>query len=196
MIYDTLGNLSYNGVARDAYVRGSNIPTYFGGLSNSFSYKNFNLEVFFQYQGGNVAYNGDLFNLYASGSSANNQLVSQLERWQQPGDITNVARSFQGGVINGFDQQFGTFGTTQFMSDASYVRLKQVTLSYNLPSSILSKMKLNKVNVFIQGLNLWTYTKFQGIDPEVVSNNNGTGISSFGAYPVGQQFMGGISIGL
>lgn len=196
MIYDTLGNLSYSGATRDAAVRGSNIPKYFGGLSNSFSYKGINLEVFFQFQGGNQAFNGDLYNLYASGSSANNQLVSQLARWQNPGDVTNVARAYQGGVIDGFDQQFGTFGTTQFMSDASYVRLKQVTLSYNLPSSIISKMKLNKVSVFVQGLNLWTYTKFDGIDPEVVSNNNGTGVSSFGVYPVAKQFMGGISIGL
>ncbi|MBL7871876.1 MAG: TonB-dependent receptor [Cyclobacteriaceae bacterium] len=196
MIYDTLGNLSYSGQARDAAVRGSNIPTYFGGVSNNFSYKGINLEVFFQYQGGNKAFNGDLYNLYASGSSANNQLRSQLNRWQNPGDITNVARPFQGGVIDGFDQQFGTFGTTQFLSDASYVRLKQVTLSYTLPSSIISRLKLTKVNVFVQGLNLWTYTKYQGIDPEVVSNNNGTGVSSFGVYPVARQFMGGISIGL
>lgn len=196
MIYDTLGNLSYNGAARDAAVRGSAIPTYFGGIANNFSYKGLNLEVFFQYQGGNKAWNGDYFNLYASGSNANNQLVSQLDRWQNPGDITNVGRPFQGGVIDGFDQQFSTFFTTRFMSDAGYWRLKQVTLSYNLPANIVSKMKLSKVNVFVQGLNLWTYTKFDGIDPEVVSNNNGTGISSFGVYPVARQFMGGISIGL
>jgi TonB-dependent starch-binding outer membrane protein SusC len=196
MIYDTLGNLSYSGQARDAAVRGSNIPTYFGGLSNNFSYKGLNLEVFFQYQGGNKAFNGDLYNLYASGSSANNQLQSQLGRWQNPGDITNVARPYQGGVIDGFDQQFGTFGTTQFQSDASYIRLKQVTLSYTIPNSIISKLKLTKVNVFVQALNLWTYTKYQGIDPEVVTSNNSTGVSSFGAYPVAKQFMGGISIGL
>lgn len=196
MIYDTLGNLSYSGAARDAAVRGSNIPTYFGGIANNFSYKGLNLEVFFQYQGGNKAFNGDLYNLYASGSSANNQLISQLERWQNPGDITNVGRPYQGGVIDGFAQNFGTFGSTQFMSDAGYWRLKQVTLSYNLPANIVSKMKLSKVNVFVQGLNLWTYTKFDGIDPEVVSNNNGTNVSSFGVYPVARQFMGGISIGL
>lgn len=196
MIYDTLGNLSYSGATRDAAVRGSTIPTYFGGIANNFSYKGLNLEVFFQYQGGNKAFNGDLYNYYASGSNANNQLVSQLDRWQNPGDVTNVARPFQGGVIDGFDQQFGTFGTTQFMSDAGYWRLKQVTLSYNLPASIVSKMKLSKVNVFVQGLNLWTYTKYVGIDPEVVSSNNSTNTSSFGVYPVARQFMGGISIGL
>lgn len=195
MIRNASGNLAYRGVEADAAVRGSTIPTYFGGLSNNFSYKGINLELFFQYQGGNKAFNGDLYNLYGAGSGANNQLVSQLNRWQNPGDITNVPRSFQGGIIDGFDQQQSNFGSTQFMSDASYVRLKQVTLSYDLPSKIVSKAKMAKASVFVQGMNLWTYTKFDGIDPEVVSNNNGTGVSSFGVYPVGRQFMAGVTIG-
>jgi hypothetical protein len=75
------------------------------------------------------------------------------------------------------------------------VRLKQVTLSYSLPTTILSKVKLAKVTAFVQGLNLWTYTKFAGIDPEVVSNNAATGTSSFGVFPVGRQFMAGLTIG-
>lgn len=196
MIYDTLGNLSYQGRQRDANVRGTPIPKWFGGISNTFSYKGISLEVFFQYSGGNQAFNGDLYNLYSSGSTANNQLTSQLARWQQPGDVTNVPRSYQGGVIDGFDQQFSTFGTTQFMSDASYIRLKQVTLSYSIPQKLISRLKLNKCNVFFQGLNLWTYTRFTGIDPEVVVNNAATGVSTFGAYPVGKQFSAGITIGL
>ncbi|NOS94320.1 MAG: SusC/RagA family TonB-linked outer membrane protein, partial [Cyclobacteriaceae bacterium] len=196
MIYDTLGNLAYRGQNRDASVKGSPIPTWFGGFSNTFSYKGLSLEVFFQFSGGNKAFNGDLYNLYASGSNANNQLTSQLNRWQQPGDITNVARPFQGGSQDGLDQQFGTFGTTQFLSDASYIRLKQIRLSYNLPSKLVSKVKLSKCNIFIQGQNLWTYTKFTGIDPEVIVNNAQTGVSSFGAYPVSKQFSAGITIGL
>ncbi|MBL7843657.1 MAG: TonB-dependent receptor [Cyclobacteriaceae bacterium] len=196
MIVNKDGNLAYQGTQDDVDVRGTYIPTYFGGFSNNFSYKGINLEVFFQFQGGNSAFNGDLYNLYAAGSSANNQLVSQLNRWQNPGDITNVPRAYQGGIIDGFDQQHGTFGSTQFLSDASYVRLKQVTLSYNLPNTLVSKIGLNKVNVFVQGLNLWTATKFAGIDPEVVSNNNGTAISSFGVFPLGKQFMAGVTIGL
>jgi len=196
MIYDTLGNLAYRGTQRDADVRGNPIPTWFGGFSNTFAYKGISLEVFFQYSGGNKAFNGDYFNLYGSGSSANNQLVSQLNRWRNPGDITNVPRPYAGGTIDGFNQQFSTFGTTQFMSDASYIRLKQVTLSYSLPSKVISRLKLNKCNVFFQGLNLWTYTRFAGIDPEVVVNNSATGVSTFGAYPVGKQFSVGLTIGL
>lgn len=195
MIRDANGNLAYRGIQDDAAVRGSLIPTYFGGLSNTFSYKGLTLELFFQYQGGNKAFSSDFYNLYRAGSTTDNQLVSQLDRWQNPGDITNVPRSFQGGSIDGFDQVFGTFGTTQFMSDASYLRLKQVTLSYNLPTSIISKVKLTKANVFVQGMNLWTYTKFAGIDPEVVTNSQATGVSGFGSYPVGKQFTAGVSLG-
>lgn len=196
MIIDQNGNLAYRGVEDDRDVRGTYIPTYFGGFSNNFSYKGINLELFFQFQGGNKAFNSDWYNLYTAGSSANNQLVSQLDRWQNPGDITNVPRAFQGGVIDGFDQLHGTFGSTQFLSDASYVRLKQVTLSYNLPINLISKIGLNKVNVFVQGLNLWTATKYDGIDPEVVANNNVTGVSAFGVYPLGRQFMAGVTLGL
>jgi TonB-linked SusC/RagA family outer membrane protein len=196
MIYDKNGNLAYRGVQDDLAVRGTYIPTYWGGFSNNFSYKGINLELFFQFQGGNKAFNSDFYNLYTAGSSANNQLVSQLNRWQNPGDITNVPRAYQGGIIDGFDQLQGNFGSTQFLSDAGYVRLKQVTLSYNLPVSVVSKIGLNKLNVFVQGLNLWTYTKFDGIDPEVISNNNSTAVSAYGVFPLGKQFMAGLTIGL
>lgn len=196
MIYDTLGNLAYRGIQQDAAVRGTAIPKYYGGLSNTFSYKGISLEVFFQFQGGNQAFNGDLYNLYAAGSSANNQLRSQLNYWSAPGDVTNVPMPRQGGTIDGNQQQFSNFGSTQFMSDASYIRLKQVTLAYDIPSSILNKAKIAKANVFVQGINLWTYSKFLGMDPEVVNNNNANGASSFGVFPVSQQFTAGITIGL
>jgi hypothetical protein len=201
MVYDANGNITYRPTLADAKYSGTLIPTYFGGYSNTFSYKNISLEIFFQFQGGNKAFNNDYLNLYRSGSIADNQLVNQLDRWRNPGDITNVGRPFESGTIEAQDQSFsnfftsGVYGSTQMMSDASYVRLKQVTLSYSLPTTILSKVKLAKVTAFVQGLNLWTYTKFAGIDPEVVSNNAATGTSSFGVFPVGRQFMAGLTIG-
>ena len=198
MVYDTLGNLSYQPTVRDLAVRGSAIPTYFGGITNNFSYKGLSLEVFFQFQGGNKGFNGDLYNLANSGSDTDNQLVTQLDRWQKPGDITNVPRAFQGGggVVDGFDQQFGTYGSTRYLSDATYMRLKQVTLSYNIPASILSKIKMRSLTVFTQGINLLTWTKFDGLDPEVVANNNSTNTSSFGTFPNAKQYTVGLSIGL
>jgi TonB-dependent starch-binding outer membrane protein SusC len=201
MVYDANGNITYRPVLADAKYSGTLIPTYFGGYSNTFSYKNISLEIFFQFQGGNKAFNNDYLNVYRAGSTADNQLVNQLDRWRNPGDITNVGIPFESGIIEGQDQSFasffasGVYGSTQMMSDASYLRLKQVTLSYSLPVDLLTKVKLTKVTAFVQGLNLWTYTKFAGIDPEVVSNNGATGTSSFGVFPVGRQFMAGLTIG-
>ena len=199
MVYDTLGNLAYQATVRDLAVRGTPIPKYFGGWSNNFSYKGLSLELFLQYQGGNQVVNQDLYSLANSGSDADNQLVTQLQRWQNPGDITNVPRPYQGsgGVIDGFDQTFGTYGSTRFMSDASYVRLKQVTVSYNLPRAWLTKIGVTRASIFAQALNLYTWTKYDGIDPEVIANNNTlANTPSVGAFPNSRQYSIGLTLGL
>ncbi len=195
MVRDANGNLTYSPGFEDGAVRGSAIPTSYGGWSNTFSYKGISLDVFFQYQFGNKAFSGDFYNLMDTGGN-DNRLTDILNRWQQPGDVTNVPQLTNNGTILGVDQSFGFIGTNQFLSDASYIRLKAVTLAYELPSSLLSKVGLKNVRVFAQGLNLITWTKFAGIDPEVVANNNSTGTSSFGAYPLGRQYSAGINIGL
>ncbi|MBK6265009.1 TonB-dependent receptor [Marivirga sp. S37H4] len=195
MIIDREGNPSYTGDFADGKVVGSPVPTHFGGWSNTFSYKGLSLDIFFQYQYGNEAFNGDLYNLL-SGDGVGNQRADIMERWQQPGDVTNVPQVTPNGTIAGVDQSFGFIGTDRFLSDASYIRLKTATLSYNLPQSILQRANMRNARVFIQGVNILTWTKYDGIDPEVVVNNNGTGVSSFGAYPLGKQFSAGINIGL
>lgn len=195
MIIDKDGNPSYTGDFEDGSVRGSAIPTHFGGWSNTFSYKGLTLDVFFQYQYGNYAFNGDLYNLL-SGSGVGNQRSDILNRWQEPGDVTNVPQLTPNGTIGGVDQSFGFIGTDRFMSDASYIRLKTATLSYDLPKSILERVNMRNARVFVQGVNILTWTKYDGIDPEVVANNNSTGVSSFGAYPLGRQFSAGINLGL
>jgi TonB-linked SusC/RagA family outer membrane protein len=195
MIIDKDGNPSYAGDFEDGSVRGSAIPTHFGGWSNTFSYKGISLDIFFQYQYGNKAFNGDLYNLL-SGSGVGNQRSDILERWQEPGDVTNVPMVTPNGTIAGIAQNFGFIGTDRFMSDASYIRLKTATLSYNLPTSLLERVNMRNARIFVQGVNILTWTKYDGIDPEVVANNNSTGESSFGAYPLGRQFSAGINLGL
>lgn len=196
MIIDSAGNYKYyGGQFRDQKVLGKRVPDYFGGLTNTFSYKGLTLDVFFQYQIGNDVFLADLYNLADAGSSGNNQLVSQLSRWQKPGDITNVPMPFQGGVILGQDQLFGDAGSSRFMSDGSYIRFKQVRLSYELPSKLLSKIGFRRVNIYGQAVNLATLTKFVGIDPEVVGQNAGGQGSSYGNYPNGRQYTIGLSIG-
>lgn len=195
MVRGADGSLTYNPGFGDGAVRGSSIPTSFGGWTNTFSYKGLTLDVFFQFQLGAEAFNGDLYNLLGTGGN-DNRRTDILNRWQQPGDVTNIPQLTNNGTIEGVDQQFGFIGTTQYMSDASYVRLKAVTLSYNLPQSVMNTIGMRSLNVYLQGINMLTWTKFDGIDPEVITNNNTTGASSFGTYPLGRQFSAGIQIGL
>ncbi|GAA5035069.1 SusC/RagA family TonB-linked outer membrane protein [Marivirga lumbricoides] len=189
------GNLSYEESFEDGYIAGSAIPTHYGGWSNTFSYKGLSLDVFFQYQYGNTAYNGDLYNIL-SGSGVSNQRSDILNRWQNPGDLTNVPKVTQNGTIAGISQTSTNLVTDRFLSDASYIRLKTLTLSYNLPKSILDRVNMRQARIFVQGVNILTWTEYDGIDPEVVANNNGTGVSSYGTYPLGRQFSVGLNIGL
>lgn len=126
-----------------------------------------------------------------------NQLVDQANYWKNPGDVTNVGKPVNGGVIEGIRQtDFGLQDTDRFVSDASYARLKELKISYTFQPALLSKLKLSAATVFVQGLNLITWTKFDGIDPEVVSQRsfNGGGQGGSFAFPLGRQFGGGINI--
>lgn len=186
MWYDSLNNITYSPVARDFRIQGYTLPRSFGGLTNTISYKGFTLDVFFQAQFGNIALNNNGFFMENSATSGWNNLRSQLVRWQKPGDITWVPRPIEGGVEPG-SASVGTFSSKQTES-GSYIRLKQMTLAYNLPSGLLSKMNLRSARVFVQGLNLLTYTSYTGLDPELLT-------SEIGTYPQARQFMAGLSIG-
>lgn len=189
------GSLGYGNFGlEDGFITGSALADYYGGLTNTFTYKNLTLDVFFQFQGGNEVRNGDLFNLDEFGNNQNNQRVRNLDYWRAPGDVTAIGRPFQGGVQRGFAAEFpGLNGTRQF-SDGTYVRLKNIGLTYNLPKDFVTKIGMSNVSVFIQAVNLATWTKFDGIDPEVTARNNDQGGSNFAVFPVGRQYTGGISI--
>jgi TonB-linked SusC/RagA family outer membrane protein len=162
---------------------GNYSPKYYGGFINNFNYKGFSLEVFFQFVDGLASLNG-LYDLNNSSGTTNNQVEDVLNRWQKPGMITNVPRlatsSTAWWISSSIDRQ-----SSRFLSDASYVRLKNATLAYDIPSGILSRLKIRSMNVYVTGHNLVTWTKFNGIDPETGSN----------VAPV-QMLIGGIRLGL
>jgi TonB-dependent starch-binding outer membrane protein SusC len=196
MWYDINGLPTYSGLTADGRIIGRTLPKNYGGWTNSFSFKGISLEVFFQYQLGNDAFLGDLYNLSQSGAYNDNQLVSQLDYWKNPGDITNVPKPYEGGSVDGYSQGYtGNYGTGRFVVDAGYVRLKQVTLSYDLPAAVLSKIKFRRVNIFAQAMNLLTFSKFPGIDPEATGANSDQGTSTYGNYPNGKQFTAGVTLG-
>jgi len=195
MVYDANGNLTYSPGIDDVKQFDGAIPDYFGGFRTDFSYKGFTIGGFLQFQGGHHVFNNDLYALASASSDPDNQLVSQAAYWRQPGDVTNVHMPINGGVIEGVSQSdFGLANPTRFYSDASYVRLKEIKVSYAFPGNLLDNIGLGALTIYAQGLNMLTWTKYDGIDPEVASTRNAfTGGSSF-AFPLGKQFSAGVNV--
>lgn len=140
---------------------------YFGGFNNSFTYKGFSLDVFFQF----VKQTGTLL-LWNSipGVMNTNQPTTLLDSWMKPGDITNIPKvtqalgpSFDG--INNFIESDGR------IADASFIRLKNVSINYNLSNRWAKKIKLDNASIFLNGQNLWTITDYKGLDPEIQREN-------------------------
>src|SRR5690554_1450239 len=187
MYLDKNGEYTYSVGDEDRRYIGSALPWTYGGLSNTLSFGPVSLEVFFQYQYGNLAFNQDLYNLAQAGSiGQDNQTRDQLNFWRQPGHVTNTPKPYEGGNIPGHSgyQQF----STRLLSDGSYIPLKQVTLNYSLPGQLLRKVGVSEGNIYVQGLNLWTFTKYNGLDPEVNSLGN-----TYGTYPSSKQLTAGLN---
>ncbi|MPQ47326.1 SusC/RagA family TonB-linked outer membrane protein [Marinifilum sp. N1E240] len=149
---------NYN-LAEDMVVGDPN-PDFFGGLDNTFSYKGFDARIFFQFVYGNDIYNDAGRFMSANGDWVDNQTRDQLDRWQKPGDITDIPQAR-------FGDSNGTRTSSRWISDGSYIRLKDLTLGYTLPKSLTQKINVNKVRIYFTGQNLWTHTDFKGWDPEV-----------------------------
>ncbi len=144
-------------------ITGSASPTYFGSLTNSFTYKGFSLEAQFYYSGGNYSF--DAFNSFYLGAGANptfNKASRILGRWQKAGDVTDIPKYIYGG--NKSFQSSSTF----YLNNANYIRLRNLQVGYKLPNAIISKLKLTNVFFYVRGTNLitWVKDKNQPFDPE------------------------------
>lgn len=180
---------SYNQATR--VVVGSPLPKWIGGITNTFNYKGLELTVFF-----NGVY-GNKLNFYGVGrfSSANarfedNQTVDQLNAWSETNKNTNIPepRLFSNN---------GAQPSSRFIQDGSYLRLRNVTLAYNLPKNLISSAKMSNVRIFLTGLNLATFTKYTGWDPEVNADDIVTNIAigyDFYTAPQPKTIMGGFNI--
>jgi len=181
----------YN-AARDVRIGNPN-PDFIYGIRNTFSYKGVDLEVLLQGVHGNDIFNGGGQYMSASGSNGfDNQTRDQLNSWKKAGDITMVpeARLF---FANGTDN------SSRYISDGSYLRVKAVTLGYNLPKPILAKLHLDKARFYIRAQNLFTITKYKGWDPEVNADFQATNINQgqdFYSAPQFKTIVFGLNIGL
>jgi TonB-linked SusC/RagA family outer membrane protein len=172
---------------------GTTDAPWFGGITSSWSYKGFDLSAQLNFFLSRVQYNNDKNNITNPTYYGDNMHVDVLKEWVKPGDITNVPRP-SSGTNNGTGvaapaNPYQT-ATTRFLEDASFWRLRNVTIGYTFQSSLLSKAGIRTARLFVQGQNWWTATKFQSFDPET------TGTSLTGAqYPALVQTTVGLNIG-
>lgn len=141
-------------------VLGNPNPDFIGGITNNFSYKGFELNLLLQGVYGNKIFNGGGTYMSANARYEDNQTRDQLNRWQQPGDITDVpqARLYSNN---------GAQASSRYLSDGSYLRVKTLTLAYNLPPALLGRYNIDRLRIFVTGQNLLTFTNYDGWDPEV-----------------------------
>ena len=163
-LYYTENNETTNDYnAAGNFVVGNPNPDWIGGITNTVGYKGVELSFLFQGVFGNQVTNGAGGFMTAGFDWFDNQTRETLNRWQKPGDITSEPQLR-------FSKGNGTGASSRYVYDASYVRLKNVTLSYKLPQPVLQKMKLSNVRFYVTGVNLLTFTKYPGWDPEVNSD--------------------------
>lgn len=184
---DKNGNSTFTPTSEDRTIIGDANADFIYGFSNSISYKGINLSVLLEGSQGNDMLNATRIELEGM-SDPKNQSTSVLNRWRQPGDITNIPRASFGNTDN-------SRISTRFIEDASYMRVKAITLGYDLPKSIIKKLNINSIRIYATGENLFTFTNYSGLDPEVNAfggSNTVRGID-FGTYPQTRNILLGAS---
>ena len=176
----------------DATVIGNPNPDFTLGITNNFTYKNFDLSVFVY-----GSFGADIFNYsrrFTEGLSStyNNQLTTVFDRYTETNQGASMPRYNQWHEMN-------IAPSDRFIEDGTYVRIQNVQIGYNIPSSILSKAKITSLRVYISGQNLHTFTDYSGYDPELgtISDNVDDGILfnvDNGRYPVPRTFQIGANL--
>ncbi|MEI8052712.1 MAG: TonB-dependent receptor [Bacteroidota bacterium] len=190
-------DLDNNGIidGNDQTVIGNANPKYTFGVTNSLSYKNFSLDVFFQGVQGNDVFNATRI-LTESMALPMNQSAKVLKRWRNPGDITNIPG------VSPYNWDNSAV-SSRYIEDGSYVRLKALTIGYSLPKKKIEKLKMSRCMLYFTAENLLTFTHYSGFDPEVsmfsgsgkgATNQNTSPGVDYGTYPQSRDFIIGANI--
>ncbi len=191
MYYDKNGNITYRPVDADyQWQKRGPEPTFFGGIANDISFKGLTLSAFFQFSAGNSGLNSEATFLNRSGNTADRNQYEYVfkDRWTTPGQMTYVARPMYGNAYRGGAISPYTTSTYHY-EKLDYLRLKNIMLSYTIPSAITKELKIENLQVFAQGTNLWTKTGYTGYDPEFAVTDG-----DFGTYPQSKSYTFGIKM--
>lgn len=190
---DENGNYDGEINSNDQILLGNANPDWYGSWYNSFQYKNFSLSVNFYVSWGGKVWN-DLKRYYSSwGGNAHKQTPEYiLQGWKYPGEITEwYALSSRARKTNNHSMSL----SSQFLEDATFIRLQNIRLSYNLEKKIVEKTPFRSIQAYVYGNNLATWTNYTGFDPEVSGSVLTPGKDS-SKYPHSREIGFGINVGL
>lgn len=174
--------------AKDYTVIGNGLPIHTGGISNNFTYKGFDLNVFFQWSYGNNLMNVNRIMFEGAVGASKNQFASYANRWTPDNPTSDIPRV---GGTNGIAAGY----SSRTVEDGSYLRLKTVALGYNVDSKFTRRLHLKSLRFFVSGQNLVTWTNYSGMDPEVNTYRSVlTPGFDFSAYPRARTFAFGINV--
>ncbi|MCB2378156.1 TonB-dependent receptor [Hymenobacter sp. BT635] len=179
----------------DKKVLGNSNPTYFGGLTNTLTYKGFDFEIFARFSGGNKIMNVSRQQLLRQEFLNNGTEI--LDRWTAPGQNTDVPKLV---YLNSDFINQNNSANTRFVEKGDFIRLQNITLGYTLPQSLIGRTGLSRIRVYVQAQNIATITNYSGVDPEVNQNtgqallgNTQAGID-FNANPQQRVITGGLNV--
>ena len=187
------GDARYEDINHDGVINENDIvylgnanPKFFGGGGFQIRWKQLTLTTFFYGRYGQKVINGariSLENMRGKG----NQSTAVLHRWRSEGDQTDIPRALYG-------MGYNYLGSDRFVEDASFIRLKTLSLSYNLPKAWLKKIGITRLNVFATGYDLFTWTSYKGQDPEVKMPSPTSLVKDNATTPVSKRFAFGINL--
>ncbi|GAB3175801.1 SusC/RagA family TonB-linked outer membrane protein [Telluribacter humicola] len=177
--------------SNDRTIIGNPNPDFIWGLNNDFSYKGFDLNLFFQGSQGNDILSYTLMELNLL-SGINNATTVALNRWTPTNTNTDVPRAFNGRTRR---------VSTRWIYDGSYARLKNLAIGYNFPATLTKKLGMTKLRIYASAQNILTFTKYEGYDPEVnyasegaTNSNRNLGLD-YGSYPNAKSYTVGLNVG-
>lgn len=148
----------------DLTVIGNPNPDFIGGLSNNFSYKGFDLNVFLQYSYGNDVLNVNRILMEGGGGTGGTKGANMFATYQNRWTPTNPSNEY---AASGLGGSTPTYYPSRVVEDGSFIRLKTINIGYNFSNSLIKKIKVNNLRLYASAQNLYTLTKYSGLDPEV-----------------------------
>jgi hypothetical protein len=195
------GDVKFKDVNGDSFIDekdrahvGSAIPKFTAGLNLFTSYKNFDLTLFFQGAYGFEIYNVAFHDIEGFYRPFNLTKDFYDNRWTGEGTSNDYPRASWSGSNNNVRV------STRFLRDGSYTRLKNLQVGYNFPTSATDKLNIGSLRVYVSALNLLTFTKYPGLDPEMTTSDNASGEGDlargmdWGTYPVAKSFNFGLNL--